>query len=181
MKKAYLHYSFISILIICVSALLISCDTWPGGEEDAPEVAPEVVSQTASITLAASPTSIPADGSSSSAVTGTLTDGTGAAVATGTSLTFSTTLGTFSNGSTSYSTTTADDFGVAVASLIAGTTPGSATVTAESNSVTQAVNVDFTGEDIAGSASTVSLALSQTSVKSDNSDSATVTATALGM
>ncbi len=175
MKKAYLHYSFISILIICVSVLFISCDTWPGGEEDAPGA----VSQTASITLAASPTSIPADGSSSSAITATLTDGTGAAVATGTSLTFSTTLGTFPNGTTSYATTTADDSGVAVASLRAGTTPGSATVTAESNVVTQAVSVTFSGEDVAGSASTVSLALSQTSVKSDNSDSATVTATVL--
>jgi len=175
MKKAYLHYSFISILIICVSALFISCDTWPGGEEGAPGA----IGQTASITLAASPTSILADGTTSSAITATLADSTGGAVTAGTSVTFSTTLGTFSNGSRSYTLSTPDDSGTAVVSLIAGTTPGSATVTAESNSVTQAVNVDFTGEGVAGSASTVSLALSLTSVKSDNSDSATVTATVL--
>ena len=170
MKKPYLHYSILTILILCVSAVLISCDTWPGGEEGAPGA----VGQTASIALTAVPTSIAADGSSSSAITATLTDSTAAEVITGTSVTFSTTLGAFSNGSTSYSTTTADSSGVAVASLRAGTTPGSATVTAVSNGVTQAVSVELTT-----TGPSLSLELSQTSVKSDNSDSATVTATLL--
>ncbi len=140
MKKAYLHYSFISILIICVSALFISCDTWPGGEEGAPGA----IGQTASITLAASESSIPADGSRSSAVTATLTDSTGQPVSTGTSVTFSTTLGTFPNGSTSYPLSTPDATGIATVSLIAGTATGTAVVTAESNSVTQTVTIDFT-------------------------------------
>ena len=175
MKKGYFHYRFISILIICASALLISCDIWLGDEDGVPGA----VGQTSSITLTASLSSIPADGSSSSAIKATLTDSTEEPVNMRTSVTFSTTLGTFRNKNTSYSMTTGDDSGTVVASLRSGTTSGTATVTAESNGVTQAVNVDFTGEDIAGSASTVSLALSQTSVKSDNSDSATVTATVL--
>ncbi len=171
MKKRYLHYIFIGVLTICVSAVLISCSVWPGGEEDAPGA----VSQTASITLDADPTSIAADGSSSSAITATLTDSTAASVITGTSVTFSTTLGTFSNGSTSYTLSTPDDSGTAVVSLIAGTTAGDAEVTATSNAVTQKVTVELTG----GSPGTVSLALSQTSVKSDNSDSSTITAAVL--
>jgi len=176
MKKAYLHYGLISILIVCVSALFISCSEGPVEGEGA---AAGGVGQTASITLAASPTSIPADGTSSSAITATLTDSAGEAVTTGTSVTFSTTLGAFTGGSTSYTLSTPDDAGTVAVSLRAGTTPGSATVSAESNGVTQAVSVTFSGEDVAGSASTVSLALSQTTVKSDNSDSATVTATVL--
>jgi len=97
-KKGYIQYSFITVLIFFAPALFISCDTWPSGEEGAPGA----IGQTASITLAASPTSIPADGSSSSAVTATLANSTGGAVTTGTSVTFSTTLGTFPNDSRSY-------------------------------------------------------------------------------
>ena len=99
---------------------------------------------TASMTLIADPTSIPADGESSSAITATLKDGSGGPVAKGTSVTFSTTLGTFPGGITSYATTTPDDSGSVTVSLIAGITPGIAVITAESNSVTQKVSVEFT-------------------------------------
>jgi len=96
---------------------------------------------TASITLAAAPVSIPANGSSSSAITATLRDSAGKAVVKGTAVTFSTTLGTLSG----TSVTTPDDTGVVTVSLIAGTTPGTATVTAQSGSVSQSVPVKFTG------------------------------------
>jgi hypothetical protein len=171
MKKTYLHYGLISILIMCVSALFISCSEGPVEGEGTG------VGQTASIALEADPTSITADGFTSSTITATLIDSAGGAVSTGTAVTFSTTLGTFANDTTSYTMTTADESGTAVTSLIAGTTQGTATATAESNGVTQSVYVEFTGATVAGSDSILSLALSQTSVKSDNSDSATITAT----
>lgn len=170
MKKAYFHYSFIGVLIICVSAVLISCDTWPGGEEGAPGVK----GQTASITLAADPTSILADGSSSSAITATLKDSAGKAVSEGTSVTFSTTLGTFLNGSTGYSMRTADSSGVAVASLRAGTTPGTAKVTVVSIGVSQTVSVVFTG---AGQTASITLKPDPTSIAADGSSSCSITAT----
>jgi hypothetical protein len=171
MRKAYHHYGLISILIMCVSALFISCSEGPVEGEGTG------VGQTASIALEADPTSITADGFTSSTITATLIDSAGGAVSTGTAVTFSTTLGTFANDTTSYTMTTADESGTAVTSLIAGTTQGTATATAESNGVTQSVYVEFTGATVAGSDSILSLALSQTSVKSDNSDSATITAT----
>jgi hypothetical protein len=133
-------------------------------------------SETAYIALAASPESINADGASSSAITATLTDNTGEPVAKGTSLTFSTTLGTFSNGSATYQTTTPDDSGIVTVSLISSTTAGTAEVTAASNGVTQTTSVVLTGIGVPAS---LSLGLSQITVKSDNSDSATITATVL--
>ena len=84
-----------------------------------------------------------ADGKSSATITATLTDSAGAAVTPGTSVTFTTTLGTFSNGSTTYTVTTPDSTGVVNVSLIAGTTPGKAKVTATSNSVSQQIEVTF--------------------------------------
>lgn len=96
MKKTYLHYGLISILIVCVSALFISCAESPAGG----------LGQTASIELGADPTSIPADGSRSSAITATLKDSAGGAVSEGTSVTFSITLGTFPNDSRSYTLST---------------------------------------------------------------------------
>jgi adhesin/invasin len=97
------------------------------------------------IALVADPTSIPADGSSSSLITATLKDSTGAAVTPGTSVTFTTNLGTFSGGGTSTTVATADDTGIVSVSLISSTTTGTATVTATSNGVTQSVNVNFSG------------------------------------
>ncbi len=98
-----------------------------------------------SIALTANPTSIPADGSSSSTITATVTDSTGAPVIPGTSVTFSTDLGTFAGGGTSITATTSDDTGTVSVSLISATTAGTATVTATSSGVTQSVNVTFSG------------------------------------
>jgi len=130
-----------------------------------------------SITLTADPTTIPADGASSSAVTATIKDPAGGPVPQGTSATFTTNLGTFSNGSTTQTVTTLDATGTVTVSLIAGTTAGTAEVLCVSSGVSQKVTIQITGG--AGTPASLSLGLSQTSVKSDNSDSSTITATVL--
>jgi len=108
------------------------------------EVTIGCITKTGAITLAADPTSISADGTTSSTITATLTDSSGAAVCKGTVVVFTTTLGSFSNGSTTYSATTPDATGIVNVSLISGTTPGTATVKAASDSVTQSTAVTFT-------------------------------------
>jgi len=130
---------------------------------------------TAWITLTANPDSIPADGASSSAITAELKTSTGDPVPQGTTIRFSTTLGRLS----SSSVTTPDDTGRAIVSLISATSAGTATVTATSGGVTQSVTVTFTGEEIPATASSLSLSLSNPTVKSDNSDSSTITAIVL--
>jgi hypothetical protein len=128
------------------------------------------------ITLSASPSSLPADGASSSAVTAIVRDGAGDPVTKGTSVLFRTTLGTFSNGTDSITVATLADTGIATVSLIAAAAPGTATVTAESGGVSQTTTVTFIG---GGQPASLSLNSSKKSVKSDNSDSATITATLL--
>lgn len=134
------------------------------------------IGSTSSITLTVSPANIPADGASSSTITITLKDATGIPVIQGTSVTLSTTLGTLSKTTVS----TVDDKGIVSVSLKAGTEAGNARVVCSSNGVTQAATVVFTG----GTSETkvpayLSLALSQLSVKTDNSDSTTVKAIVL--
>ena len=110
-----------------------------------------------SMTLAASPTSIPADGSSSSAITATILDTAGQPAPRGTSVTFVTTLGLFENSSTTLTVPTPNESGQVTISLMAGTTPGTAFVTASATvvsgdattdayKVTKSVKVPFTSE-----------------------------------
>ena len=101
-----------------------------------------------SIALTANPVSIPADGSSSSTVTATLKDSSGAAVPAGTSVTLTTDLGTFGGGGSSVTVTTPDASGVVSVSLISSTTAGIATVEATSGGVSQSVNVTFSGSGV---------------------------------
>jgi adhesin/invasin len=96
-----------------------------------------------SISLTANPLSILADGTSSSAITATLTDKNGTPVMMGTSVTFSTNLGTFSNNSKTYTTSTSGENGTAQATLFAGTTPGSAKVTASSGGVSSIIYIEI--------------------------------------
>jgi adhesin/invasin len=103
----------------------------------------EIPGPVASITLAASNLSINADGTSSSVITATLKDKNGTGVAMGTSVGFSTNLGVFSNNSTIYSTTTGDENGTATATLIAGLTPGIATVTCSSGGVSAIIKIEI--------------------------------------
>ncbi len=125
-----------------------------------------------SITLAADPSSIPADGTSSSNVTATIKYSSGAAVPKGTSVTFVTNLGTFSNGKQTYTVITPDDAGVVSASLIAGTTPGAAKITVSAIGISQTVYVGIGGDPV-----TISLTADPTSIPADGISSSTITAT----
>ena len=142
MRRKYFRYGSIFVLITCVFALLVSCGSSGGGDDGGPS--------TASITLNDPPEGgIPADGVSSFAIEAEVKDASGNPVAGGTSVTFSTTLGTFSNGSATYTEKTPDDAegeptGIVVVSLIAGTTPGVADVTVKCSGVTQSISITFT-------------------------------------
>jgi adhesin/invasin len=97
----------------------------------------------ANITLTASSSSIIADGISSSVITATLTDKNGTPVAIGTAAAFATNLAVFSNNKNSYSTTTVNESGTATATLIAGLTPGTATITCTSGSVSTIIKIEI--------------------------------------
>ncbi len=163
MREKYIRFG---LVIICILTLLMSCG---GGSESSDDGGGSAVG---SIALSAEPAEdIPADGSSSAAITATLKDSSGQAVANGTVVTFSTTLGFFARSTVP----TGNDAGTAVASL-SSTTPGMATVTASSGGVTQGVTVVFVAApDVPAS---LSLESSKTTVKSDNSNSSTITAVA---
>lgn len=134
------------------------------------------IGSTTSIELSASPTTIPADGASSSTITVTLKDSTGSPVVQGTSATLTTTLGTLSKSTV----TTVDDTGVISLALTSGEEAGTARVVCTSNGITQAITVIFTGSTSDSKTPTqLALSLSQISVKTDNSDSTTITATVL--
>jgi hypothetical protein len=126
------------------------------------------------ITLAAEPTSIKADGIDTSTLTATVTDSDGKPVA-GTTVKFTTTLGEFVGGGTS-TTTTTDTNGEAHAYLIAqeGTAAGIAIITAISdysvNSATAAVGIGTEGAGI-------TLSADPTSIPADGITFSTLTAT----
>ena len=125
-----------------------------------------------SMTLTASPDSIPADGTSSSAITATILDNTGAPVSKGTAVAFVTSLGTI----LTPSVTTPDDSGVVTVSLIAGTTAGVAIVTASATSgtstLTQSVMVT-----IGGKTGTIVLTANPGTIPPDGTSSSAITAT----
>ncbi len=170
-------YTGIVILIVLMTFLLAGCGSSGGGDDGGGGDSGDSTADesgggaTASMTLSADPTSIPADGSGSTSITATLTDDAGNAVTQGTSVTFSTTLGTLSSGTT----TTPDDTGVVIVSLIAGTTAGPVTVTATSNNVTQTTSVTFT--ESGGGASTIIVSAHPTSIVADGTSTSTITAT----
>ncbi len=97
----------------------------------------------ANITLSVSNASIIADGISSSDITAILKDKNGLPVAIGTSAGFTTNLAVFSNNKNSYITTTADESGTATATLIAGLTPGTATITCASGNVSAIIKIEI--------------------------------------
>ena len=134
------------------------------------------IGATNSIELTSSSPTLTADGVSSATITITLKDSKGEPVVQGTSATLTTTLGTLSK----TTVTTVDGSGVISVSLKAGTEAGTARVVATSNGITQAIPVIFTGGTSDSKTPTqLALALSQISVKTDNSDSTTITATVL--
>ncbi len=91
----------------------------------------------ASVVVTASPSSIEADGTTASTITTTVTDENGTNVADGTTVSFSTNLGSLSASS---NTTTS---GIATVT-ITSTTTGTATVNATADSITNSTTVEFT-------------------------------------
>jgi glycosyl hydrolase family 2 len=132
MNHEQVKNSFWGVFVVCISFLLISCGSGSTG------------GGTTSIALEAEVDSIPADGARSMAITVTLTNSIGEAVAKGTSVAFRTTLGTFPNGSNTYNISTQDESGVVIISLISSVVPGSALVSVESKGVSQSMTVEFT-------------------------------------
>lgn len=177
-KSRHVRNTITTLITIALFAFLASCGG--GGGEGA-------AGESASITLTADVTTIPADNSSSATITATVKDSAGNPVRHYTDVTFSTNLGRFSNGSTTYTIQTqpplvngkpdpkADPTGVAVAALIAGTTAGTANVKVNSSGVTQSIKIEITG----GTVAEISLKASLGTVRTDNSDSTTITATVL--
>lgn len=100
------------------------------------------------IQLTAAPPSLPADGVSAAMIVATLQGSGGASVAIGTPVTFTTTLGMFANAAATFETATADETAQAYATLMAGTTAGSARVEARSLDVSGVFVVAF--EDLSG-------------------------------
>jgi len=165
--KTVLYYLLPFLL---TAAMLISCGSGGGGDEDSGDA-----SLTTAMVLEASPESIEANPGKSCMIQATMVTSAGTPVPAGTYVTFSTTLGTFGSGTTQIQGKTTDDTGVATVSLIAGSSPGTALVTARSNNVSQQVSVTFTATTPVPASLT--LALSKTTVLTSRSDSATVTAT----
>ncbi len=106
MKTKAIRYALLHVLMFFVFAFLVSCDndTSSDGDTDPSTLA-------ASITLTANPSSLAADNTSSSVITATLKDSSDTAVPSETPVAFSTTLGTFSNGATTYNASTPDSNG----------------------------------------------------------------------
>jgi len=97
-----------------------------------------------SITVSSQKSSIPADGSSTTVINATIDDAHGTPIADGTTVTFSSTLGTILP---AQATTTG---GVATATLTAGSTTGTATVTATSGGKSNTTHVSLVAETSVG-------------------------------
>lgn len=136
-------------------------------------------SSASSISMVANPTSVPADGFSSSTISALVRDGNNVAVADGTAVIFSTTSGTIViEGGAATATTQS---GIATASLVADTSAGSATLTAKSGSASASVTVTFT--PVASPPASIDLSVADNPVSIASSDAnigravTTVTAT----
>lgn len=131
------------------------------------------------VTISASEDSLPADGFSSLTLTIRMTDDTGSAVALGTKVTVTTTLGSFSqNGAQTLSISTPDSSGTVTVSLIASNEAGTAVITAEADGVTQRLNITFTPSvDDPGVTQAITLTANPTSITADGQSSTIITVT----
>lgn len=141
MKREYLKYSFICLLIIGAFTLLASCGSGGGGEEAGTgEAAQEqpAASTVSNIVLKATPGKLAANGMSTSTIQATVTDKVGAAVADGEIINFSVSSGTGTISPSSASTTG----GAATVTYTASNSVGTETITANAtNNISQSVNV----------------------------------------
>ncbi|MCP4575506.1 MAG: hypothetical protein GY846_04395 [Deltaproteobacteria bacterium] len=140
--------------------------------------------KTGTIVLAASPTTLPPDGTSSSAITATVTDNAGNPVEEGTLVKFDIVQTApldceFRNNTTTITVPIENAAGKVTVSLIAATFPNTgvakvnATVTIGSDEVTQSIYVTIQ------SSNSISVAAAPSSITSDNTDLSTITATLL--
>jgi len=172
MRYAYAKMTFHMMLVSFLALMFMGCgESGSPGGSSGPGV-------TASIALSLGHESLPADGSSSTAVTVMLTDATGKAVSMGTSVAFSTTIGKFANGQKEFRASTSDESGSVTVSLISETKTGDAVVKATSNKITQSIKLTFIDGGIATPAY-LTLGASTNKVKTDNSDNAEITAIVL--
>ena len=142
---------------------------------------------TSSITIATSSNSVEADGRSSVTITATVTDVSGSLVPAGTPVSFSTTMGHFSNGSqfiivetigNRYGTgSVTSTTGTVSVSLISSAEYGTAEITIQSSGVTQLAYINFTAPVAPGHPTTISLVAASESIASD--EFTTLTATVL--
>lgn len=162
MKREYFKKGLSCFFIICGLAFLVSCGS--GGGEGTGDGTGAVNS----ISLAASPAILDADGVSTSTITATVTM-TDDSTSSDDTVSFSLT----GTGTLSASTATTSN-GRATIIYTAGITQGTDTITATANNIEDETTIELS--DVPDS---FSLSLSQISVKSDNSDDSTITATVL--
>ncbi|MBF0210655.1 MAG: Ig-like domain-containing protein [Desulfamplus sp.] len=128
------------------------------------------------INLSANPTSILANGLSSTSITAELKDNLGNPVPSGTSVEFKTTLGTFSNKSTTITAKTSDASGKIIIPLISSTTAGYAQVTASAGGTTQSTLVTFEGGEQQAKTAYIDLEALPDKIPADGKTSLTITA-----
>ena len=124
-----------------------------------------VAGDAANIAVSANPTSITADGASTSTITAVVTDENGNPVA-GAEVSFATTLGSIG------ATATTDANGEATATLTSAATTGTATVTASVDDVNGSTDVAF----VAGDAANIAVSANPTSITADGASTSTITA-----
>ena len=175
-KKGSIRTIITTAVTISLFAFLAACGG--GGDEGSGP------GESGSITLKPDLSTIPADGTSSCTITATVKDSSGQPVRHYTDVTFSTTLGHFRNGGTTYTVQTqppltdgkpnpkGDPTGVVATQLIAGTTKGSAKVTVRSNGVTNSVYITLTG-----GVGAIVLSASPESIPADGASAFKITAT----
>ena len=181
-RQAIPHKKTISLkhIFLCVFLLIVFSPQSSFAKDKSSKTGPVAGPDgaTVSITLSAEPTSLPGDGSGTSKIAATLLDSAGNPVPVGTSVSFSTDLGSFPGGK-NFSVSTDDDTGLVIVSLIAGTIDGICTVTVESNSATQSITVPFFSEDTHGATAKIKLSAKPKSIPGDGSGSSIITATLL--
>ena len=171
MKNVYAKMTFRLILISFLALMLIGCGESgsPGGGSGP--------GQTAAISLSLQSNNLPADGNSSTAIVVGMTDISGNPVVEGTSLDLTTTIGKFPNGQKSYRVRTSDETGNVSVSLVSENKSGEAKITAVSNKISQSTTLTFL--DAKKVPAYITLGTSANTVKTDNSNSATITTVVL--
>ncbi len=143
----------------------------------------EPTETTGYITLSAADESLPADGSSSTAITAGVFDTAGFPMPVGTQIRFSTTMGTFPGGvpgsgniTSQITLTTTDETGTAVTSIVADSMPGQATISATvpGTGLTQSITISFTG----GTVGYIQVLAEKSVLKANGVDQTIITATA---